>query len=118
MGEKMTLEPCPFCGHAELFDQWPCEWLDGSGANVVRCPMCHGAAPAKHWNNRHLTQPAQAVDVGALSWLPAELRILAFGDELEDMTTGEAYHSGWNECLDAIKRHRTRALPNANGKEG
>ena len=43
---------CPFCGHAGPFDQMPYAWLDGSGANVIRCPMCHGAAPAKTWNRR------------------------------------------------------------------
>jgi hypothetical protein len=59
----MTLEPCPFCGKEGPFDQWPCEWLDGKGDNVVRCPWCHGAAPLRNWNRRaHLTQPAQAVD--------------------------------------------------------
>jgi hypothetical protein len=46
------LEPCPFCGRGKPFDQWPCEWLDGSGANVIRCAWCHGAAPANVWNRR------------------------------------------------------------------
>jgi hypothetical protein len=44
-----SLPPCPFCRHAGPFDRWPCEWLDASGANVVRCPMCRGAAPEATW---------------------------------------------------------------------
>lgn len=108
MGEKMTLLPCPFCGHAELFDEWPCEWLDGSGANVVRCPMCHGAAPAKYWNTRHLTQPAQAVDVtdaDIAAW--AERHDLGFGGSMTDA-----------RCAFEDAQTFTAALPNANGKEG
>lgn len=46
-----NLLPCPFCGKSN-FDQWPCDWLDGSGANVVRCAWCHGAAPMDVWNRR------------------------------------------------------------------
>lgn len=61
----MTLEPCPFCGKPGPFDQWPCDWLDGDGGNVVRCPHCHGAAPLATWNRR--AQPAQAVDVDSLA---------------------------------------------------
>ncbi|WP_049427093.1 hypothetical protein [Stenotrophomonas maltophilia] len=43
------LRPCPFCGHSD-FDQWPCEYIDASGANVVRCAHCHAAAPMKVWH--------------------------------------------------------------------
>lgn len=43
------LRPCPFCGHSD-FDQWPCEYIDASGANVVRCARCHAAAPMKVWH--------------------------------------------------------------------
>jgi len=43
------LPPCPFCGHSD-FDQWPCEYIDASGANVVRCARCHAAAPMKVWH--------------------------------------------------------------------
>lgn len=43
------LPPCPFCGHSH-FDQWPCEYIDASGANVVRCAHCHAAAPMKVWH--------------------------------------------------------------------
>lgn len=43
------LPPCPFCGHSN-FDQWPCEYIDASGANVVRCAHCHAAAPMKVWH--------------------------------------------------------------------
>lgn len=44
-----ALRPCPFCGHSD-FDQWPCEYIDASGANVVRCARCHAAAPMKVWH--------------------------------------------------------------------
>ncbi len=44
------LPPCPFCGHSD-FDQWPCEYIDASGANVVRCAHCHAAAPMKVWHD-------------------------------------------------------------------
>lgn len=54
MGELL---PCPFCGKYGL-DQWPCEWLDATGANVVRCPWCHGAAPLRIWNCRASPQPS------------------------------------------------------------
>jgi hypothetical protein len=64
MTEPMTIEPCPFCGKDGPFDEWLCEWLDGKGGNVVRCPNCHGAAPMATWNRRaHIPQLAQAVDV-------------------------------------------------------
>ncbi|HET9980594.1 MAG TPA: hypothetical protein VFQ32_09115 [Ktedonobacterales bacterium] len=65
--KTMTLEPCPFCGHTGPFDQWPCEWLDGSGDNAIRCPMCHGAAKATTWNRRHISQPAERGE--AVAWL-------------------------------------------------
>ena len=57
--EPMTgdLLPCPFCGKANQ-DRWPCDWLDGSGANVIRCAWCHGAAPMNTWNRR--TAPPSA----------------------------------------------------------
>lgn len=57
--EPMTgdLLPCPFCGKSNQ-DRWPCEWLDGSGANVIRCAWCHGAAPMNVWNRR--TAPPSA----------------------------------------------------------
>lgn len=60
VAEPMTGEllPCPFCGKSNQ-DRWPCEWLDGTGANVIRCAWCHGAAPAKTWNRR--TAPAPSV---------------------------------------------------------
>lgn len=45
------LLPCPFCGNSDT-DKFPCEWLDWSGGNVIRCAWCHGAAPAKTWNRR------------------------------------------------------------------
>ena len=61
--EPMTgdLLPCPFCGKSNQ-DRYPCEWLDGSGANVIRCAWCHGAAPMNVWNRR--TAPPSA-PVGA-----------------------------------------------------
>ena len=51
------LSPCPFCGKSN-HDRYPCEWLDGSGANVIRCAWCHGAAPMNVWNRR--TAPPSA----------------------------------------------------------
>lgn len=56
-----VLLACPFCGKSDL-DQWPNEWLDGSGANVIRCAWCHGAAPAKTWNRRAL-QSQQEIQI-------------------------------------------------------
>lgn len=44
-----SLRTCPFCGHSD-FDEWPCEYIDASGANVVRCARCHAAAPMKVWH--------------------------------------------------------------------
>ena len=49
--EAVALKPCPFCGKSDL-DQWPCEFIDGSGTNVVRCAWCHGCAPIAAWNRR------------------------------------------------------------------
>lgn len=49
VGSGDGLPPCPFCGHSD-FDQWPCEYIDASGANVVRCARCHAAAPMKVWH--------------------------------------------------------------------
>lgn len=57
------LLPCPGCRRTD-FDLWPCEWIDGSGENVVRCAWCHFAAPLKSWNTR---PTAQAAAVDALS---------------------------------------------------
>lgn len=55
----VELLPCPFCGHTDQ-DRWPCEWLDSSGANVIRCAWCHGAAPAADvWNRRALASAPQ-----------------------------------------------------------
>lgn len=56
------LRPCPFCGKSNQ-DRYPCEWLDGSGANVIRCAWCHGAAPMNVWNRR--TAPSAPVGVEA-----------------------------------------------------
>ena len=103
MAEKMS--PCPFCDHSGPFDQWPCEWLDATEANVVRCPMCHGAAPAATWNRRHLAKPAQAVDVGAIREVIVELRdkaevpALIRAQSLAEKLTraiGNAQAEGWS----------------------
>lgn len=71
--EPMTGEllPCPFCGKANQ-DRWPCEWLDGSGANVVRCAWCHGAAPMDVWNRRATNPAADAL--GAVQALIADYK--------------------------------------------
>ena len=62
MTSDVKLLPCPFCGKSN-HDRYPCEWLDGSGANVIRCAWCHGAAPMNVWNRRAaLTQQPAAVD--------------------------------------------------------
>lgn len=59
-----ALLPCPFCGKDNALDQYPSEFLDGTGANVVRCAWCHGAAPMKTWNRRHLSTLATAAEAG------------------------------------------------------
>ena len=81
------LLPCPFCGKANQ-DRWPCDWLDGSGANVIRCAWCHGAAPMNVWNRR--TAPPSA-PVGVKRKYPDD----GNGDD-------DAYNRGWNDCLDAL----------------
>lgn len=59
MGDvREELLPCPFCGERSGFDQWPCDWIDGSGSNAIRCAVCHGAAPMKAWNRRALSARA------------------------------------------------------------
>lgn len=70
--EPMTgdLLPCPFCGKANQ-DRWPCDWLDGSGANVIRCAWCHGAAPMNVWNRR-IAPPSAHVGVPKVS-VPADV---------------------------------------------
>ena len=59
------LLPCPFCGKSNALDQYPSDFLDATGANVVRCAWCHGAAPLKTWNRRAaLTREAPTEAVG------------------------------------------------------
>jgi hypothetical protein len=83
--EQMTgdLLPCPFCGKSNQ-DRWPCEWLDGSGANVIRCTWCHGAAPMNSWNRR-AAHPS-ACELGAVRELVAKWR----SDAFEQTSTGVA----------------------------
>lgn len=69
MAEKMTLEPCPFCGAPAAKNRNPGDrW-------VYYCPNGHtGYLRYKEWQARaHLAQPAQAVDVGAVRCVIDEL---------------------------------------------
>jgi Lar family restriction alleviation protein len=94
----MTLEPCPFCG-GEPQVRMPTE-RDGFAAHVMcRCGAQlyghkrHFASEqeaVEAWNRRaHLTQPAQAVDVGAVNGVIVDLEERArnggdaFPDEFE-----------------------------------
>lgn len=76
-----ALRPCPFCGHS-YFDQWPCEYIDASGANVVRCARCHAAAPMKVWHALS-AQPSP----GGQDVLTSEL--LAHAEGLERMAADD-----------------------------
>ncbi|RPE74657.1 hypothetical protein [Vulcaniibacterium tengchongense] len=58
------LLPCPFCG-SDALDQRPNDFLDATGANVVRCAWCHGAAPMRTWNRRAQPDPEGAGEVEA-----------------------------------------------------
>ena len=91
MGEKMT--PCAECG-------MPCE--AGEYHPYAACLMfkgCHNSATVR----ANLTQPAQAVDVGAIREVIAEL------------SNPSVLHAPYvTRCADKL----TAALPNANGKEG
>ena len=72
--EPMTgdLLPCPFCGKSNQ-DRYPCEWLDNSGANVIRCAWCHGAAPMTAWNRR-TAPPSAPVGVEGGAWTDADMQ--------------------------------------------
>lgn len=61
------LLPCPFCGMDNALDQYPSDFLDGTGANVVRCAWCHGAAPLKTWNRR-AQQPSATEAACPAAW--------------------------------------------------
>jgi hypothetical protein len=118
MAEMMT--PCPFCSHSGPFDEWPCEWLDKTEANVIRCPICHGAAPAATWNRRHLTQPAQAVDAGAIrevigtlradgvDWLADQLTRAISNAQAVDV--GAEVSSAWREAAASCLGRRSMAF--------
>ncbi len=71
VGSGDGLPPCPFCGHSD-FDQWPCEYIDASGANVVRCARCHAAAPMKVWHALS-AQPSPGGQGDALEALAREM---------------------------------------------
>lgn len=79
----MTLEPCPFCGGTYITRTLI---IDGSGCvperHHVMCCDCGAEIGAEteqiadaYWNRRtHLSQPAQAVDVGAIREVIVEMR--------------------------------------------
>ena len=109
------LHDCPFCGSKGPFDQYPCEWLDGTGHNVIRCAMCHGAAPMTTWNRRtHATQIEQdARDAERLDWMNkliesgerVEFAIGLFGKGaaigMRPKWLSECSGSNIRECIDA-----------------
>lgn len=100
MSEGMTLEPCPFCGGEASFDTVVRENNDGQDFVMLTVGCCatiesnkcwlrisRGYTPsedwiqerkkelAESWNTRaHLSQPAQAVDVGAIREVIESLR--------------------------------------------
>lgn len=85
------LPPCPFCGHSD-FDQWPCEYIDASGANVVRCARCHAAAPMKVWH----TLSAQPSPGGQGDALPIESRA-------RELLAAELERDGNDQAASAIR---------------
>lgn len=101
------LPPCPFCGHSD-FDQWPCEYIDASGANVVRCAHCHVAAPMKVWHDLS-AQPSpggqgDAELRKAIADVVSESRtvahVAAMGNQTDDA----------QRCLDAAQQRLEAAL--------
>ena len=61
------LEPCPFCGHAEID---PCEWMDNKGNQGPGCPQCGALADSvATWNRR---APAEAGTPDGWRLVPVE----------------------------------------------
>ena len=111
MGEKMTLEQVRDWHRKKAREMDVCGELMFPGPN--ESPFYRYPSEASKENDRiadaidaHLTQPAQAVDVGAILQVIAEMR----GFRLNTPPN-------WNH-LDAFADRLTAALPNANGKEG
>ncbi|PZS42723.1 hypothetical protein [Stenotrophomonas maltophilia] len=85
-----ALRPCPFCGHSD-FDQWPCEYIDASGANVVRCAHCHAAAPMKVWHDLSAQPSPAGQDVRAqfevwARWFAASVARSDDGEDASNFT--------------------------------